>query len=437
MFMIYIDVIESANKSDSFLYYKSSTNYGNSFPCDEELKNEVVLTQSEKVFDICKSKGIDAKFLHLCLGFKSPLGLYEIFSYFFEGKVENDFNMIEAIFNGLLLQSDYCFCLKIGNSFCWFSVKPTELKVLGSMQLCHVMNKYNTGQFMKRLRYEIAKMGYNLDRVKWLVWDETDIKNEFANYIFKYDMLCNFFSEIEGFKGLGCKDIMKILSHEVQDHFELRANVFVSCLKDSFSSLGLYEKDGVLYSGTTYYKDFSSCVSTIIDSRKLSWGIIIDCEGKKGLNGSLSNGFREMGGIIYCRYNNTLLNASTFICDEVMLSETLDKVLTNYKELSGLPTNKPINVIVYGSSDKIMFFSSLNSVCSKVVKSKVERRFKFTNCSMFIKDYLGVSNIPTLEDVAKKCKVSCLKPAHNPLNDCRTLFNVLARILLESNDFVV
>ena len=120
-----------------------------------------------------------------------------------------------------------------------------------------------------------------------------------------------------------------------------------------------------------------------------------------------------------------------------MLSETLNKVLANYKELSGTPNNKPINVIIYGKSDRIMFFSSLNSVCDKVVKSKIERRFKFVNCANFIRNYLGVSNTPTLEDVAKQCKVSCLKPAHNPLNDCRTLFNVLARILLESNDFVV
>ena len=435
--MMYIDVIESVGKADSFLYYKSSNDYGKAFPSDSELDGELVLTQSEKVFEMCKDKGVDVNFLHLYLGFQRPLGLYEIFSFFFEGKVETDFDMIEAIFNGLIHKSGYCFCLKISNSFCWFVVKPNELKILGSMQLCHIMNKYNTGQFIKRLRYEIAKSGFNLESVKWLIWDESDIRNEFANYILKYDMLSNFFSEIEGFRGMGCKEIMKVLSHEVQDHFELRANVFVSCLKDSFTSLGLYEKDGILYSGTTYYKDFSSCVSTIIDSKKLSWGIIIDCEGKKGLDGSLTNGFRELGGIIYCKYGSTLLNVDTFICDERMLNETLLKVLDNYKELSGLPINKPINVIIYGKSDKIMFYSSLSQVCNKSVKSKIERRFKFVNCANYIRTYLGVSNIPSLEDVAKLCKVSCLKPAHNPLNDCRTLFNVLARILLESNDFVI
>ena len=404
--------------------YHDGTNI-NSPPILKELCTDLVLTSSRGIYEQCIAENIPVQYLYRYLGFREPVGLYEIFSYYFEGHIETDEDMLRIVFRGLIKPSGYCFCLKIGKSFSWFTVTASGVETKGYMQFSRESSKYNVGRFIKCLRYELVKSGYNLNYIKWLVWDETDLSDSFKDYLIKYDMLSEFFSKVDGLKGLSLRGVMRVLSPSLT-RLESRANIFVDCLKSSCHSLGLYEHDGILYSGTTYYKDYSSCVSPIIDKRFISGGIILDCEGKRGSDGALSNGFRECGGIIYCRYDNMLLSLDTFVCDEQMLASTMTRVLQNYKELIG--DYKTIEVSTYGSSDKVMFWSSLGVYGGKSLNTKLHRILKFNDVSGLIRDTVGVDNL-SLESLADKLRVVCLKPTHNPLNDCRTLFNILAVII--------
>ena len=243
------------------------------------------------------------------LGLSPNLGLYEIFSYYFEGKVKNDSTMIKVLENAFLNDSPYYYCIKLGVTFCWFTLTD-RIQIKGKLQFSEPPSIYTVGKFMKHLRYEIALSGANLTRVKYLIWDESDLVN-FEKYIVTYDKFSDFFNRIEGCKGLTCINIMRLLSRVRNPKgvgINFNAETFVKCLIDSYSVLGIEERDGVLYSRNLFYKDYSICTSSIINYNGCSYGFIIDTEGVKGSNGSLSNGISELGGLIFCRYNNIIMN---------------------------------------------------------------------------------------------------------------------------------
>ena len=69
------------------------------------------------------------------------------------------------------------------------------------------------------------------------------------------------------------------------------------------------------------------------------------------------------------------------------------------------------------------------------------RNVHFINVYDYISNYLITYNPldskQTLENVAKVLNVQVVQPIHNPSNDARTLFNVLARILQITRKFVI
>ena len=180
-------------------------------------------------------------------------------------------------------------------------------------------------------------------------------------------------------------------------------------------------------------------MSSILEPEKCTYGIIIDCEGKLGSDGSLQNGCRELGGLIYCKYDNILLNLDTFVCDERLIEETITRVLANYKDLTKQTNN--IKVLIYGYSDVIMLKSSLNN-CSKKFRKMLSNKLILKDCQPFINDYIVERSVPIqknpkLTKLATELSVSPVYPKHMPLNDARTLFNILAKILQQSGKFVV
>jgi hypothetical protein len=381
------------------------------------------------------------KILSEFLGFKEEMGLYELFSFYFDGKIKSDFDMIEALFNGFLVDSDWCFCLKIGVTFCWFTIDKSGIHKLGTMQFSEHVSKYTVGKFIKRLRYSIVKDGVNLNRLKFLVWSEDDIPYEFKGYILKYDCLNTFFSSIEGLKGLSIDCVMHFLSKNLSLKYVVSAETFVDCLNESFNLLGIVQENGVLYSRNTYYKDYSTCVSTIVDKAQCTYGIIIDCEGKMGGDGSIDAGCRELGGLIYCKYKGVLLNIDTFSCDELLLEETLLQVIKNYKEYAGAFV-KRINVICFGASDAKMLTASINEKCSHKSRKTLSNMFNYIDCRAFVQDYVKNNGIDvegklTLSNIAKSLGVKPLFPKHKPLNDARTLFNILSQILMITDEFCI
>ena len=434
--MIYVDKV-SNNK---YIYYNSHHVSGYELPDLDLINSDLVVVQSAELYDYYTKLGARVKRLSDVLGLVTDMGLYEIFSFYFEGKVKDDIDMLELIFSGLLNNSDYCFCLKIGVTFCWFEVRKDRIVKLGTLQFGEKPSKYTVGRFIKRLKYQIAKSGVNLNKIRFLTWNKDDISEEFSTYITNYINLESFFGNIDGLKGLTCTNVVKLLSKDIQLRFNVTAETLVDALQVNFRTLGIYEKDGVLYSRNAYLKDYSICVSSILEPEKCTYGIIIDCEGKLGEDGSLQNGCRELGGLIYCKYDNILLNIDTFVCDEKLIEDTLERVFENYKDLTNQMTN--INVLVYGYSDVIMLHSSLEQIGGKKFRKKVLNRVNIVDCQPFFNDYiekkgLEIQKNPKLTKLATELKVSPVYPKHMPLNDARTLFNILAKILQITDEFVV
>ena len=419
------------------MYYKNNMLKGHIFLRDSPSDNEIILTQDISVLKEYPNAVLLGKYL----GVPQEVGLYELFSMFFDGKVQDDLDMVEALMNGFVFDTDWTFCLKLGVTFCWFKIDEHGLHKLGTMQFSELESRYTVGRFFKRLRYKMAKGGVSLNKVKYLVWNNDDVNENFSYYILAYDCLESFFSRIEGMKGLSVEGVMHFHATERRPRYPalsiLISSISSSCLSDSFISLGLYQKDGVLYSRNTYYKDYSSCISHLVDFNKCQYGIILDCEGLEG--GDVEAGCSKIGGMIYCKYQDILVSSSVFACDELLIGDTLLQVLEDYKNYTG--GLRKAKVIVYGASDKKMLTGALNKYNKKMRRS-ILPNLDFIDCALFVQDSLkeldlSYSGRGTLSNIARALNVMPVFPKHEPLNDAKTLFNILACILYRLNKFVV
>lgn len=359
---------------------------------------------------------------------KAPT-LYQLFSSYFDGKVSSDKEMVELIYTGFFLDSEWCYCVKSGVTFCWFTVSQKRFIKLGVMQFSEVSSKYSVGRFMKRLQYKVVKSGVNLSRLKYVVWSKDDLDDYFSEYVSSKDVLylSSLFSTVNGLRGRSLVHVMHLLSHEISSTYRVNAESIVDCLNDSCLALRLTSNNGTLTCRQEYLKDYSSCTIPYDVSDKAYYGVVIDCEGKTGLDGSVYNGCREIGGLIFCSYKGVSQCLNTFSCDEVLLEETLSQMIKNFKEYSGIKRGIP--VYTFGTSDKKM----LESSCSKKGAKILSDRLVFKDCLPLIQEYVDryrirVDGKGTLSNIAKAVGVLSLFPKHKPLNDAKTLFNILACI---------
>lgn len=428
--MIYVDKLK-----DSVIYYRDKTDFGTGEP--SLVFDEIIYTQSPFIMQEYTARGYNVYLLSDLLNLPAYMGLYEIYSFFFEGRITSDFDMLDIITVGLINDSDYIFCLKVKATFCFFSATNDGIKKLGTLQFSDIISRYTVGRFMKRVRYTVASLGYNVKKLKYLCWDVDDIPLEFSQYMEGFDSFSDFFSNISGLSGLSCQHVIRLLTDK---HItNVTAESFVDSLAMSFNKLNIVVKDGILYcNNLKYSKDYSRVISPIIDITKCSIGIILDCEGDS--SGVLTNGCSHIGGIIYCRYKDTVFNLDTFMCDRLLLNETILQVIENIRSQVGLIHY--INVITFGTSDKLMFNAEIQKTASKKVIKQISSILKFTDSKQFIKSYLQTEKIElnngvSLQNIADYVGVACLHPLHNPINDARTLFNILAKILQVTGDFVV
>lgn len=348
------------------------------------------------------------------LGLPSSAGLYEIFSFFFEGDVRSDFEMLEAIFNGLLLVSDFCFCLNVGSSFSWFALVSGRVKKLGEAVLGEDLSLFEIGRFYKTLRFRAAMLGYRLGTL----YSDSSLLGYASG------------SLQELMWGYPAGTALMMMS----SHFTVGRAVTASALVDVMG-WHFRQDAGKLFAKGKIYKDFSNCTSTITGYSDCSYGVIIDCEGKIGMSGSLSDGCRELGGLIWCRRKEILVSVEQFSCDEVLFEDTLIRVMRSMRSLSG---GKKFSVLTFGKSDKKMFESSLKSLCSARVFKQVSGTFRFVDCKRFIDSYVSdMEQKATLSNIARHLGVLVLTPRHKALNDARTLLNVLAMLLFKTGDFVI
>lgn len=373
---------------------------------------EEIVTCDPYIMSRWTSSGYTVTNLSLKLKLPAGLGVYEIFSYFFAGNVNTDFDMLNAIFRGLLLEPVLCFCFHVKGEFCWFS---SDLKILGRKVFKGKPSMYNLGYFYKSLQYDLAVSGCRVAKF---------YGDNFSRYIQATPLETLLW-------GMPLEEAFFILSRNI-GKMTFSCSELIDLLKQSRVVLGY--SDSGLRLKRSYQKNFSACYSSVIGHQGTKYGIIVDCEGKQGGSGSLNDGCRELGGVIYGRYKDIVVCLDSFSCDDILFEDTMLRVIENYKSFhSG---DKTINVLTFGSSDAKMLSASIAS-CSRRSRDKF-KVFQFVDC----KKYIEV-NTPehegrgTLANMARALDVMVLTPVHKPLNDAKTLFNVLAMILHRTGDFPV
>lgn len=391
--------------------------------------------------------------LSSALDLPTTWGLYEIFSYYFDsgGSVISDLDMLDVVVTSALTfktSMQYCFCVYFLDgdkySFSWFYIdRGSQLKKLGS-DYCVIPDSkykgYTLGRFIKCLRYKMAKTNCCIARTKFLTWSNDCVNSDISRYIFGFKTLDSFFNSIRGLEFIKYNGIVRLLSHDLKCDYEFTANEFVNALAQSSKVLGLETgDDGTLLCRNVFRKDYSSCVSSLIDKTRCKWGIILDCEGNK----NNATGLRELGGIIFCRYGDVMLSVETFECTEVLLEETLQQTIKNYESDIGryIPA-RGIDVYTYGGVDACMIEDSLKVVGSKQFRKRLAKVFRYHDCREYVYGYIRYNNIPceekkTLSNVARLLGVQVIQPKHSALADSRTLFNVLAFILQDTNIWVL
>lgn len=469
--ILYCELKESVSKnSDSFTYFSVRYNSTNNLIKDIK-KSEGVCKNLHEIIDIddcvvqiytLLSYDIIASKLRLYenlnfelyslssfLGLPETWGLYEIFSYYFDAgyKVLSDIDMIDVITTSVLtcktdIQYTYCVYFLNNNkySLSWFYIdNNSNVKRLGDEEVelpTDSTKGFILGKFIKSLRYKMAVTGCCIARTKFLTWDESCVTSDISKYILGFKTLSTFFKSVQGLEIIDYDRIIRLLSNNLKYSYDFSSSEFVSALSQSSKCLGLKsDENGNLVCNNSFRKDYSSCVSNLVDKTRCKWGIILDCEGNRN-NGA---GLRELGGIIFCRYKDIMLSVETFECTEILLEETLQQTIKNYEvSMERYIPSRGIDIYTFGGSDEFMIEDSLKNVGTKQFRKRIKKVFKYHDCREYIYKYIEDSNIQcdekkTLSNIAKVLGVQLVTPKHNALADSRTLFNVLAFILQDTN----
>lgn len=222
------------------------------------------------------------------------------------------------------------------------------------------------------------------------------------------------------------KILARLYNTMQENTYSIKADYIVKMLENSGKKLKLEINDkGISFNVDSYRKDFSKDDVPKLSTRVADYGLIIDCEGTQ------DGGCRELGMLIICRMGDILINVKGYRCNESQIAETLDEMYKDYAEFieryipsSGIPC------YVYGPNDRQRIINSLVGKKNKSSRKTFENRCKFIDCQAAIKKYVGQLDSYKLGDVASELGVAVVAPKHDPLNDCKTLFNILAKMLM-------
>jgi len=343
------------------------------------------------------------------LGLPVNAGLYEVFNYFYNARDATDDEMLECIRVGALREGEAFACFHIKGWFTWFD---DSLAVRGELRLDSQTN-WGFGEFNRSLNYAVAKSGGYISKM---------YGSGFGSY---YPDAVPF---KELFWGYDVDMAAFIMSRESISR-EVTSTGLLSLCKQT--RVILSNDAGVLTVRPSYTKDFSMCYSPV--PRSATYGVIIDCEGKLGGDGSLSNGCREVGGVVYARSGRMLVCLDRFSCEEPLLGATLARMLDNLRGFGF--TGRTLDIMMFGVSDKKMLTASLDK-CTRYERSQFNKLFYYIDCRQFVERHASrVVGRCTLSNLARSLGVSVLVPKHKAINDARTLFNVLAMILFLYGEF--
>lgn len=296
-------------------------------------------------------------------------------------------------------------------------------------------------EVIKSIRYILAKEGAVLGNVSLLFFSTAEYKVFRSVFGSKLSNKVLILSDV--LKELRCVDVsdygsfIRYLSSRHQDLARKSAYSITNVLIECCESIGLIYKEGVLsVTNIDYKKDFSSDrlnLNTRFDS---TFGVILDCEG------TVNNGCTQVGGVIFCRKGIYLSKLETFSFDNLDIIEGFEQIFSSYeKQLGRYLPNRGIDILVYGRNDEKMVNASFSGKRGKQMKRKIDRYFHYLDCQSFVDDFIDASGLSVdnhkLSTIAYALGVLVVEPKHNALNDAKTLFNVLAKILIETEEFVI
>lgn len=379
-------------------------------------------TTSEVAYNEYKSKGKTIYNLTTVLGFGNKfLSLYTLWSIFFDGGITNDTEMSDMLIQGIIEDKNYTYCFVNGNDVCWFRLSDKKIIIHGDFTLID-SSLYNEGTSLKRLNYLLVKSGSSLKNISYYKWGYSFIEN-----YYKCMSIEDLFSNIHGIDTASLSSIIERL--RVSEYCGYGINSLVSCMSDNFLALGLKDGNGHIITRDYYLKDYSVCKGRF-SGKEVTYGIILDCEGVSDCDGSLQNGCREVGGIIFSELNGKMFSVHQFIADSRLLSEVLVNVVETYRDvIDRLEPKTGIPTYVYGASDKIMLENQISSISSKKIRKFLGNKFNFIDVKHYVNSYVGnMVDKRTLQNIARELGVLAVRPKHNALSDARTLFNIIAEI---------
>lgn len=343
------------------------------------------------------------------LGFPANAGLYEIFNYYYNARDVSTHDMEKLLRVGILREGEPFTCFHVRDWFSWFD---SGMVIRGELKL-DSQTEWGLGEFNRSLNYKAAKSGGYIAKM-------------YGSGYGAYFQDAVAFEDL--FWGYGADMAAFIMSRESVSR-EITSTELINLCKQTRVVQSV--NNGVLKLRPSYTKDFSMCYSPV--PRGATYGVIIDCEGQLGKDGSLDNGCRETGGVVYARSGRMLVCLDRFSCEEPLLGATLSRMIDNIRGFGF--TGRSLNVLTFGLSDRKMLTASIEK-CSKYERNQFLRLFKYTDCRQFVERHAEeVIGRSTLSNLARSLGVSVLVPKHKAINDARTLFNVLAMILYLHGEF--
>ena len=235
-------------------------------------------------------------------------------------------------------------------------------------------------------------------------------------------------------KGTSFKTLEIIYTHS-QNECNNSAKNLCRFLESSGKRLKLDLDENGLILNKKMQKNFCGDIFNERHRRTNDYGIILDCEGTE------LGGCREIGVLIFFKDNNRMYILEEYNDVEQNLKHILSTIYKDYSRLieryipqSGIPT------YVYGVNDRGRILQSLGGRNLRSTRREFEKKLNFIDIQPSIKKYLRKHQIVTggykLKEVAEALSVVCVTPVHNPLCDCKTLFNVMAMLLLLDNNIL-
>lgn len=440
--MCIVDLYENENE---YVYYKDEST--NEVVQTLPLVDDVVLTTNTDIYEFYIQNNKEVHYLDEYLGIDSKsnlhMTLFEIFNHYFDGTVATDIELIDFIYKGLIKipKVKYkIYCLGVYATFSIFTELKHTIVDIGQIQFSYKYTHFYVGKFFNKINYIIAKEGYNIKDINYIFWDENSLQRLWMPYISNVEFLCDYFKGMSGINCTTMYEVMQYLKPNDTTVLKLNSTNLLDVLRANKTDLKLDFNEAKIIGADTYYKDYTTKLNNVIVGKNTEIGIILDMEGNT--SGILQDGCSEMGGIIYLRNDTNLYIIDSFYCEYALLIDTLKITIEKVKSIQKGLFSK-VKILTYGTSDSKMFWSSISNLGNKSDRRYFENNIVLVDCYPFIDNYItenfdiDIVGKHTLHNIANVLYVKTHSPLHNPINDAKTLFNVLCKIVGTTNNFVV